>query len=181
MTIQIIKNFIAKQEADPIVYFINEYLTRFTYNAERGRWVLRFGYDDEFPGQSLSEISMAQEIRNQLLDIFNKTAKVFEEEVFLTSWFLSKQHSGGKLRPHKDSLAGQFNDQLEYTAMLYLNTLDDNGDIVFPDAGFAITPELGDLVIFKSKEDAHFVSEIMEDRYALPMWFTKDKAFEFVP
>ena len=181
MTIKIIKNFISEKEAHPIVYFIENNLPRFIYNADRKRWMIRFGYDEELPHLAMHSISMAQEIKDDLLHIFNKTANVFDEEVFLTSWFLSKQHSGGKLSAHTDGSDDGINGQLEYTAMLYLNTVHDNGTISFPDAGFGITPEVGDLIIFKSKEDRHEVSEITQDRYSLPMWFTKDKKFEFVP
>lgn len=181
MSIQIVKNFICEAEAKPVVSFINEHLSRFVYNEERSRWMLRFGYDEELPQQAIHSMAPAEEIRDNLIAIFDKTKSLFDEEVFLTSWFLSKQHSGGRLLPHKDGVPGGMNNQLEYTAMLYLNTMDGNGEISFPDAGFGVTPELGDLIIFKSKEDKHQVAEITEDRYSIPMWFTKDKKFEFIP
>jgi hypothetical protein len=180
MTIQIIKNFISEEEAYPISYFIEHNLGRFALNLERKRWMIRFGYDEELPEQAVYGMDSVEEIKDMLLEIFDKTAKVIGEEVYLTSWFLSKQFSGGQLNPHTDGVPGGPNNQLEYTAMLYLNTLDNNGTIYFPDAGFGITPEIGDLIIFKSKEDRHQVSEITQDRYSLPMWFTKDKKFEFV-
>ena len=181
MSIKIVKGFISANEAKPIVAFIDEYISRFVYNAERSRWMMRFGYDEELPHQAIHNIEPATEIKDNLFKIFDKTRSLFDEEVYLTSWFLSKQHSGGRLLPHKDGVPGGMNNQLEYTAMLYLNTLDNNGEISFPDAGFGVTPEVGDLIIFKSKEDKHQVSEITEDRYAIPMWFTKDKKFEFIP
>lgn len=181
MTIQIIKNFISEEESYAVAYFIENNLDRFILNPERKRWMMRFGYDEELPHQAIHNMDLVIEIRDVLTEIFNRTISVFDEDVYLTSWFLSKQFSGGKLTPHTDGVPGGINDQLEYTAMLYLNTLTDNGTISFPDAGFGITPEQGDLVIFKSKEDRHEVSEITEDRYSLPMWFTKNKKFEFVP
>jgi len=181
MSIQIIKNFISAKEAEPIISFIDDNLSRFVYNADRSRWMMRFGYDEELPHQAIHTIEPAAEIRDNLISIFDKTNRILDGETYLTSWFLSKQHSGGRLMPHKDGVPGGINDQLEYTAMLYLNTLDGNGMISFPDAGFGLTPEVGDLIIFKSKEDRHEVFAITEDRYSLPMWFTKNKKFEFVP
>lgn len=181
MTIQIIKNFISQEQAAPVANFIEHNLDRFVLNPDRKRWMMRFGYDEELPHQAIHNMDLVSEIKDELLDIFNKTISAIGENVYLTSWFLSKQFPGGKLTPHTDGVPGGINDQLEYTAMLYLNTLDDNGTISFPDAGFGITPEVGDLIIFKSKEDRHEVSEITQDRYSLPMWFTKDKKFEFVP
>ena len=41
-------------------------------------------------------------------------------------------------------------------------------------------PSLGDLVIFKSTgiTSFHGVKVINEDRYSIPMWFTKDNNYE---
>jgi hypothetical protein len=141
--------------------------------------MMRFGYDEEIPQQARHTMFYVKEIKDLLIAIFNRTASVFDEDVYLTSWFLSKQHAGGMLKPHVDGVDGGINDQLEYTAMLYLNNMDNNGIISFPDDGIQVTPELGDLVIFRSKENRHQVSEITQERYALPMWFTKNKFFEF--
>jgi hypothetical protein len=181
MTIQIIKDFVSEQDSYIVSDFIENNLDRFVLNSERKRRMMRFGYDEELPHQAIHNMNPVLEIKKTLLGIFDKTVGLFDDEVYLTSWFLSKQFPGGKLTPHIDGVPDGPNKHLEYTAMLYLNTLEDNGTISFPDAGFGITPERGDLVIFKSKEDRHEVSEITQDRYSLPMWFTKDKNFEFIP
>ncbi len=143
-------------------------------------FLLRFGHDDEMPNQSVEDMSILSPIREDLVAIFNRVSSIINDQVYLTSWFLSKQCPTGKLFPHVDGMDGGPNSQLEYTAMLYLNSLDNNGTIFFSDAGFGITPQLGDLVIFKSKEDLHEVLEVTEDRYSINLWFTKDKKFEFI-
>jgi hypothetical protein len=117
-------------------------------------------------------------IKDVLLKIFQRANNMVGDYLFLTSWFISKQVPGAKLLPHKDGTAGM-NDHLEYTAMLYLNNLDNNGIITFPDLNINITPKLGDLVIFRSLDHEHMVSEITQDRYSIPMWFTKDESLKF--
>lgn len=178
MAITVINNFISHDEAKPIIDFIDNNLNLFNHNEERYRWMLRFGYDEELPEQARHSMFYVDPIRDNLANIFTDVASMIHDDVFLTSWFLSKQVSGGKLNPHLDGVDGM-NQHLEYTAMLYLNDLDGNGTISFPDYNMSITPKCGDLVIFKSKEDMHQVSDISQDRYSLPMWFTKDPRFIF--
>lgn len=180
MPIKIIHNFLTAEDSDKIVSFINNHQDNFVHNEGSRRFLLRFGHDDEMPNQSVEDMSILSPIREDLVAIFNRVSSIINDQVYLTSWFLSKQYPTGKLFPHVDGMDGGPNSQLEYTAMLYLNSLDNNGTIFFSDAGFGITPQLGDLVIFKSKEDLHEVLEVTEDRYSINLWFTKDKKFEFI-
>jgi hypothetical protein len=179
MTIKIIHNFLTSKESDKIIDFINTNQNGFVHNEGSRRFLLRFGHDDEMPGQSVKDMSVVSSIKEDLVDIFKRVSSMIQDEVYLTSWFLSKQYPTGKLFPHFDGQDGGPNSQLDYTAMLYLNTLDNNGTIFFPDAGFGLTPQAGDLVIFKSKKDIHEVLEVKQDRYSINLWFTKDKKFEF--
>jgi hypothetical protein len=179
MTIKIIHNFLSADESDKVSGFIDNHEDRFTHYEKSQRFLLRFGHDDEMPEQSVEDISIISPIKEDLVDILKRVSSRINDEVYLTSWFLSKQYPTGKLLPHFDGRDGGPNPQLEYTAMLYLNTLNDNGTIFFPDAGFGLTPQAGDLVIFKSKEDIHEVLEVKQNRYSINLWFTKDKNFEF--
>lgn len=177
--IKVVSNFITKQQANKIIDFIDHNLDIFVHNKNRKRYMLRFGYDEELPEQAIHDMNCVTEIKDLLLQIFIKTNNVLGQHVFLTSWFLSKQYPGARLLPHKDGAKG-INDHLEYTAMLYLNNMDDGGTIVFPELnGFQIKPQLGDLVIFKSLDHEHMVTEVKEHRYSLPMWFTKNESLKF--
>jgi Rps23 Pro-64 3,4-dihydroxylase Tpa1-like proline 4-hydroxylase len=176
--VNLFKNFVDKETAKEIVDFIENNLHLFHYNESRKRYMMRFGYDEELPEQAIRTMYPVKDIFHTLNIIFDQTQKLFDEGIYLTSWFLSKQIPGAKLLPHKDGAEGM-NDHLEYTAMLYLNTLNDNGSISFPELNMNITPELGDLIVFKSLEHEHMVHDVAEDRYSLPMWFTKKKELEF--
>lgn len=177
--ITVINNFITQSQANRLIDFIDHNLDIFVHNKGRRRYMLRFGYDEELPEQSIHTMNDVYEIKDLLVGIFNKTRDAIDSELFLTSWFLSKQYPGAKLTPHKDGTPG-LNDHLEYTAMLYMNNMVDGGIISFPDLGIDIRPQMGDLVIFKSLEHEHMVSEVKEHRYSLPMWFSshEDKRFD---
>jgi len=176
--IQVINNFITRSQANELIDFIDHNLDIFVHNKGRRRYMLRFGYDEELPEQAIHTMDSVEEIKDLLLSIFKKTNNLIDPSLFLTSWFLSKQYPGAKLLPHKDGAQG-INEHLEYTAMLYLNDMDDGGVISFPELDIAIKPQLGDLVIFKSLEHEHMVSEVKQHRYSLPMWFTKDERLKF--
>lgn len=179
MPIKIIHNFLSIEESNKIINFIDENQDSFVHNENSRRFLLRFGHDDEVPNQSVEDMSIISSVKGDLIDIFKRVSDMIPGTVYLTSWFLSKQYPTGKLFPHVDGMDGGPNSQLEYTAMLYLNSLDNNGTIFFPGAKFGITPQVGDLVIFKSKEDLHEVFDVTENRYSINIWFTKDKNFEF--
>lgn len=177
---KVISNFISKADAQTIIDYIDHnHKQLFNYNEDRKRFMLRFGYDEELPEQAIHSMYVVSDIRNLLIDIFKRTNKEVGYDVFLTSWFLSKQEPGARLTPHKDGCKGM-NDHLDYTAMLYLNSISDGGAIGFTESGIEIIPQLGDLVIFKSQIDEHYVTDVLEDRYSLPMWFSshQDKKFD---
>jgi hypothetical protein len=83
--------------------------------------------------------------------------------------------------PHRDSLPG-FNEQLDYTILLYLNNLDGNGALFFTDSETSITPKTGKLVAFDTKgpDGNHGINEILFDRYSIPIWLTKDAKYKLV-
>jgi hypothetical protein len=176
--IKVINDFITRPQANELIDFIDHNLDIFVHNNGRRRYMLRFGYDEELPEQAIHSMEPVHEIRELLEHIFKKTNDFVGQDLYLTSWFLSKQYPGAKLTPHKDGAVG-INEHLEYTAMLYLNDMYDGGAISFPELNINIIPQLGDLIIFKSLEHEHMVSEVKEHRYSLPMWFTKNERLKF--
>jgi hypothetical protein len=176
--ITVIENFVTPEQAEIIIDFIDHNLDIFVHNKNRKRYMLRFGYDEELPEQAIHSMDSVYEIKDTLNDIFTRTQDAIDPSLFLTSWFLSKQYPGARLLPHKDGAQGM-NDHLDYTAMLYLNDMKDGGIISFPELNISVKPKLGDLVIFKSLEHEHSVSEVKEHRYSLPMWFTKNESLKF--
>lgn len=101
------------------------------------------------------------------------------DDVFLNSLWLVKHLPGDSMGKHSD-----INDPDEvmftYSAILYLNDMDDGGLLGFPNIDLLVKPEAGMLVIFISdrQESMHEITTVTKDRYTMPMWFTKNKDFE---
>lgn len=191
-SIEIVKGFLAEEDCQTYINFIDDNLDKFVlYNGPHypaKRYTMRFGKDDEYPEQAHLDFSQIEEIRDGLLNIFvqviEMTKKFYDqEELYLTSFFLSKNIPGSYMNPHHDSAPhpGGGNYQLDYNVMLYLNTLDGNGEIVFPQRQMMVSPDAGDLVFFDTKDmmNSHSVNLVTQDRYSIPIWLTRDKSQEF--
>jgi hypothetical protein len=67
-----------------------------------------------------------------------------------------------------------------YSAVIYLNTLEDSGSLDFFKIGVSVKPEAGSLVIFPSggADYWHEVKSIKENRYTVPLVFTRNTDLE---
>ena len=186
-----ISNFLSLESCEKYASFIEDHLDSFKLSDDRTkypemRYTIRFGFDDEFPELCHQDLSSVSEIESDLQDLISRTANQVSQSfgepdlVLLTSFFLSKHVPGSVLPPHMDS-GESFNPQLDYVALVYLNSLDDSGYLYFRNSNNRVDVKAGDLVIFpcKGEEYMHEVPDINADRYSIPMWFTKDRAFEF--
>lgn len=173
---------ISNDDAEKIIKFIDDNIDDFAYNAERKRKMLRFGYDDEYPELEVTDYTSIAPIKQELSKAFavakKNTAEAFgisEDKLYLCSFFISMHEPGGQMRPHMDSqpIEGH-NPHLDFTAMLYLNSMGRTGTLAFPIIGKRISPNTGDMVIFESKDptNAHAVEEVSRNRYSIAMWFT---------
>lgn len=66
--------------------------------------------------------------------------------------------------------------QYDQTCILYLNTCESGGEIVFPEVGYSFTPKAGSMLSFPSNY-LHEVLPVLEPRYAMPSWLTKEAAY----
>jgi Rps23 Pro-64 3,4-dihydroxylase Tpa1-like proline 4-hydroxylase len=186
-----ISNFLDKKDCNMFIDFMENNIDLFKISDERTaypnmRYTMRFGYDDEFPDLYYQNLSVVSEIEHELKSIFfktiNKINKNLKEtnELYLTSFFLSKHVPGSVLPPHSDA-GKDFNSHMEYAALIYLNSLVDSGYLYFKNINKRVDVKTGDIVIFpcKSKEYVHEVPNINNDRYSIAMWFTKNKDFSF--
>lgn len=192
--IHIVKNFLPIEECQKYIDFINKNMDIMTLYKGTGypakRYTVKFGRDDEFPDEARFDLNIINPIKNDLLDVIDEIIKLTkefydEENLYLTSFFISKHLPGAYMGKHYDAdpNPGGQNNHLDYNIMLYLNTMSDgNGEIVFPKRGLSIGPEAGDLVFFDSKDlsNLHAVNEVNEDRYSIPIWLSKDKTQELV-
>lgn len=178
--IKTIKNVITPEDANLIIEYMNRNIKSFSPTPGWKRFTKMFGYDNTHQHMSKLVIEGLDDIGGLVKAYTQKVIDILENEyedtgVLLTSLWFAKQINGGEIKGHTDIDDG-LNDHFVYSAVLYLNTVQDGGELDFPMLGISIKPEFGDLIIFPSHGDNmfHEVKRIGEDRYTLPMWFTKD-------
>jgi hypothetical protein len=186
MTIKVIKNLISLDEATVLIEYIDKNAHHFSSDM-KGLWFKKFfGIDDIYKHgkgepvitglgdvEGLS-VRIVEDVKDAMSSHFMDT-----EPIFLNSFWFAKHLPGDKVVAHVDTEDG-YNEQFVYSAILYLNTVEDGGVLTFPRLDLSFKPEACDLIIFPSdgEDMLHEVVGIGEDRYTLPMWFTKDKELE---
>lgn len=185
--IKVVKNFLSEDEMkffrdyeDHILETKQDKLVIFN-NGNRP--VLQFGRDLCHEHHSHLSLEIVSDIEDRVRDLFskveNKTKEVFEDSktIYTCSFWFAKQLPGAFVMEHEDTDNG-LNTHFKYSAVIYLNTLKDSGELVFTQLGHSYKPDAGDIVIFKSIESGrHLVEPINEERYTIPMWMTEDKNF----
>jgi hypothetical protein len=183
----IIPDFLSQQECRFLIDYINKIVIDkseyFSSYQDGKRLALQFGKDLYHGHDSHQDFSLVIEIepilRKYFSSILGHASKTFDdlEEKFVSSFWIAVQYPGSTVPEHEDTDSGN-NPHLEYSCILYLNSLEDSGDLMFPSLGKSYRPKAGDLVMFPSKTTGtHTVLEINEQRYSLPIWITKDKDF----
>jgi hypothetical protein len=185
--VKVVNNFISEQECSVLINEIDQIIKKnidnFCIYQDGKRLALQFG-DDLYHGHNsylnLDIISSSESLfRKYFLSVVGQTAKLFDEKenMYVSSFWIAKQFPGAEVPEHEDTDGGK-NTHFEYSAVLYLNTLTDSGDLEFPYLNYSYSPKAGDLVVFPSRNTGtHVVNKINEDRYTLPMWITKNKDF----
>jgi hypothetical protein len=183
--VKILKNCIDFKDAQHIINHINNNLDSFDSGPRKLKFTKMFGNDHSIKDRSAKFISGIDDIEDQIKAIIKLSIGFIKDEfqetneVYLASLWIAKQISGAKIAPHIDTDDGA-NEHYEYSAILYLNTPTGSSPLEFPNINLKIMPNLGDLVVFKTKnfESLHQVKDIVEDRYSIPMWFTLDKNYD---
>lgn len=183
--IKIFKNFINLNDSYKIINYIDNNLDSFKYVSEYKRFTKMFGRDSFHKNKSTYPITGLKEIHDILFSAIETAKKTIaheyqeKEDIFLTSLWLAKQIPGAYIGPHVDVDDGS-NSHFVYSGVIYLNTLNNSGNLDFPRINLSIKPDAGDLIVFPSDGDAYFheVKEIHEDRYNVPLIFSRNKDFE---
>jgi hypothetical protein len=184
--IKVISNFISLSDAATLIKYIDENSPSFS-SDNKGLWFKKFfGIDDIYKhgkGEPVIDglgaikevsINIVEAVKTSMSEHFMDT-----EPIFLNSLWFAKHLPGDNVQAHVDTEEG-YNQQFVYSAILYLNTVEDGGVLNFPKLNLSFKPKACDLIIFPSGGDnmVHEVMGIGENRYTLPMWFTKDKDLE---
>jgi hypothetical protein len=184
--IKVIKDFVSIDDANKIISYIDKNISLFEYTENDKRSTKMFGKDAFQKDKSTYPITGLNEIHGALLNATEMVKNIIRHEynddkdLFLASLWLAKQTASGFLGPHLDTDPDNANSYFTYSAVIYLNTLQNSGSLDFPRIGLSIQPEAGNLVIFPSGDDEswHEVKLIKENRYTVPLIFTRDQDFE---
>lgn len=179
--IRLIKNFIKEPDLSSMVEYIDlleaTRVDDFLVSQNGKRLALQFG-DDMFHPTSHKDLAIASDkndlIKGYFTRIVDATKEAFEVEtdLYVCSFWLAKQYQGAIIEAHEDTDGGH-NTHFRYSGIVYLNTMNSGGDLVFGEYDYSYTPEAGDLLIFPSQGTGfHEVKEIFETRYSLPFWMT---------
>ncbi len=188
--IRVINNFIQEPEISSMIEYIDYLekteLDKFAQYQYGKRLALRFGIDedpDHIHG-SLPNLSLLKDKRDLITSYFSRALEAVkrsfevDRDLYVCSFWAAKQYSGAIVNEHADTggVEGHYNSHFKYSAVLYLNTMNKSGELIFRDENYSYSPRAGDLVMFPSYGIKHRVDEILETRYSLPMWITDVKA-----
>lgn len=178
----VLKNFIDLEDCKTIIDFINKNVEGKNDHARRK--LIRYGIDhmnghkDPMPHDDFGNMIRAycDKVGKMIANLYD-----IEDEMYLSTVWFSRQQPGANIIRHMDTDSG-FQRQYMYSAVLYLNTPAEGGEIVFSRIGFSYKPEAGDLIFFESadKRSIHGVNAASEERYAIPIWFTLDPEFKML-
>lgn len=135
--------------------------------------------------KSFDDFELIENIKSEITTTFDNIIKLVktsfkeEENLYVSSFSLASQNPGSKIASHEDTDNGDTK-HFKYSCILYLNTLQDGGELKFEEPEFSIKPEEGDLIFFKTKEAGfHSVDNITKHRYTICVWLTTDPDFSF--
>ena len=187
--VRVIPNFLSTVECAAWIDLINELeISRpedFTVykNEESYRLALQFGeklYDSQQARPSLDVLG--EKWQQAAGEIFSRVIESARQdlhpgELFTSVFWLAKQYPGSKINLHEDTDGGA-DSHLAVSSLVYLNSQSIGGELRFPKFDYTYKPQAGDLVLFDTlAAGLHAVDVIQEERYSLPMWFTRDEHF----
>lgn len=189
--IKAIKNFLTADEAKYVRDFADRAIDGREYDIildqideYSARPLVRFG-SDNIPGNCNEDFSVLPDEEKQFFEsLAGRAAKAIQEtfdepdDLYTATFWVSRQYPGGKIDIHEDTDGG-LNSQYIYSAIIYLNTLPDEGHLIFDELNYSVHPEEGDLVAFLTQETGrHYVKEVSEMRYSIPIWLVKDISYK---
>jgi hypothetical protein len=191
--IKVIKDFIPQSDIDYIINTIDTLeknnFDSFATDESGLRLALQIGNDSYHPESHRSlgaDFSLFPEngklYKNYFKKVIDSVKSTFtvEEDLHMCSFWLGKQYPGATVPIHDDTDSG-FSPQNKYSGIIYLNSMENGGDLSFVKFNYSYKPEAGSLVIFPSREGGlHGVSRIDEIRYSLLFWMTFDKSRSLV-
>jgi len=181
MDIKILNKFMDKSETQILINYIDSNLNKFQSFQDNKYHILQFGKDNY---HTLSSNFDIQENRELIIKYFEKCVNKikneykYDSELFINSFWLTKQTNGAYLQLHGDNDLGK-NTQFVYSCGIYLNDVLKDGALHFPNLKYVYQPNCGDLICWPSQNlnYDHEINKISDDRYAMLIWLTNDKNY----
>lgn len=163
-TIKLIKNFINEDEANKVVSTFESLEEPDIYKIDK---------------RVVTVDTKVELFRNIAKRVLLKARETFDDEnLYISEFMISSYYPGYSMDVHTD-IADRYH--FSVSGVLYFNNDFTGGDIIFPNINYRYSPQLGDLVLFKSDltENDHGVEEVTSGiRYVMPVWITSDKNLE---
>lgn len=187
--IKVVPNFLPLVECERWIQIINELeqsrpLDFVTYkDNDSYRISFQFGekdYGDSSPRPDMSILSKNEEIVRQIFlrVIESVQLDLHSGELYTSVFWLAKQYPGSRINLHEDTDGGA-DSHITISSLIYLNSQDSGGELLFPKFNYSYAPRAGDLIMFDTiAAGVHGVETINKERYSLPIWMTKDKKYE---
>lgn len=179
----VVENFIKEKDVKTFIDFINKNLNSFFKNEYEEVYSKRFGPDNHFLDSTNldhADVEIIDLIKKYSEDFTNRCKVNFNHNKLMPAQFwLVKRFPGNPQKLHTDT-DGSINSHLKYSGIIYLNTLEKSGALMFPNIFYNYFPKQGDLVVFESdnRKFDHMVNVNIEDRYVLALWATDDERYK---
>lgn len=183
--IKILRNFFTPEECQFYIEYMDRNSDRFLKANLGKRLILLFGRDMAHKEKSELTLELISDIEPKVQELFRRVESSVaheysdERQLYVCSFFLSKQIEGAVVPLHYDTDSG-LNSHFRYGGVIYLNTSTQDGQLNFPHINYCYNPVAGDFIVFPPGDPAysHEVLKISEDRYSLPIWLTDDAAWK---
>jgi len=182
--IKILRNFFTPDECRFYIDYIDKNLEKFHKTEKTKRFSLLFGRDMAHKEKSELTLDLIADIEPRVQSLFRRVEAAVKHEysddsaLHVCSFFLAKQVEGSVITLHYDT-DDDLNTHFKYGGVIYLNTVEKDGELNFPHLGYSYGPIAGDFVVFPPGDPkySHEVLKISSDRYSLPIWLTDDAAW----
>lgn len=174
-----VQNFISKEEADEIVYFVSQ-IEKWEDHEGTSFWSNRGLSDVTIYNRHNKDMGKyLYDLRDRIketLQNFYGPEEIFPDLLQVIRWFPGQEQS-----PHSDNMENTehaaTNQHRKYGVVIYLNDNFDGGKTFYPQHNFEITPETGKLAVHPGDTNhMHGVTRVENAiRYTIVSFWTTDK------
>jgi hypothetical protein len=181
------ENFITKEESSLFIEFIENNIDLFSHGPKKLYYLLQFGKDNYHQEsiQNWNGVDSIKNLINKYIDkIINNLKESYgiEDDLFVVGFWFVRQFDGASLNVHDDTDSGR-NTHIIYSALMYLNDIENGGELWFPNLNYLHKPKRGQMLSWPSQNKLfdHGVKEVKDTRYVINLFLTNQKEFDLGP